>query len=49
MADKCIGKLTLDISDVEKKVTQINEALNKVGAKTNINLSKSISKEVKAQ
>ena len=49
MADKCIGKLTLDISDVEKKVQSINEALSKVGSKVNVNLSKQISSEVKKQ
>lgn len=49
MADKCIGKLTLDISDVEKKVQSINEALGKVGSKVNVNLSKDISKEIKKQ
>lgn len=49
MADQCIGKLKLDITDVEQKITKINEALSKVGSKVNVNLSKEISKEVKAQ
>lgn len=49
MADQCIGKLTLDISDVEKKIDQINEALSKAGSKVNVDISKEIGKEVKAQ
>ena len=49
MADQCIGKLKLDITDVEQKITKINEALSKVGSKVNVNMSKEISKEVKAQ
>lgn len=48
MADKCIGKLTLDISDVEKKVGSVNEFLSKIGAGVNIGdkLSKSIRQEL---
>ena len=47
--DACIGKLTLDISDVDKKVTEINTLLSKLGSKANVNISKQISKEVKGQ
>lgn len=48
MADKCIGKLTLDISDVEKKVKDINEFLSKIGAGVDVGkkLSESIRKEL---
>lgn len=49
MADKCIGKLTLDISDVEKKVQKINETLAMAGAGVKVDLSKNISAEVKKQ
>ena len=49
MADKMIGKLTIDISDIEKKLDQVNKALAKVGAGVKVDLSKDIGKEVKAQ
>lgn len=49
MADKSIGKLTIDISDIEKKLDQVNKALAKVGAGVKVDLSKDIGKEVKAQ
>ena len=50
MADKCIGKLTLDISDVEKKVNAINEALGKIGsnAKVKINIAEEVKKQINA-
>ena len=44
MADKCIGKLTIDISDVEKKINDINTFLGKIGA--NINLEDKLSKKI---
>ena len=47
MADKCIGKLTLDISDVEKKVEAINKALGDIGKNANVKIS--IAEEVKSQ
>jgi hypothetical protein len=47
MADKCIGKLTLDISDVEKKVGDINKALATIGSNANVKIN--IAKEVKDQ
>ena len=47
MADKCIGKLTLDISDVEKKVNAINQALAGIGKNASIKIK--IAEEVKAQ
>lgn len=42
-----IGKLTLDISDVEKKVTEINRILGNIGANQKVKLN--ISEEVKKQ
>lgn len=36
MADKLIGKLTLDISDVEKKISSLNEWLGSIGAGVNL-------------
>lgn len=47
MADKCIGKLTLDISDVEKKIDAINQALSGIGKNASIKIK--IAEEVKAQ
>ena len=47
MADKCIGKLTLDISDVEKKVNAINQALAGIGKNASIKIK--IAEEVKSQ
>lgn len=44
MADKSIGKLTLDISDVEKKINSVNEFLGKIGA--NVNLEDKLSKKI---
>ena len=42
---KCIGKLTLDISDVDKKVRDVNNFLNKIGA--NVNLEKKLSEGIR--
>lgn len=47
MADKCIGKLTLDISDIEKKVKAINEALAGIGKNAGVKIK--IADEVKKQ
>ena len=44
MADKSIGKLTLDISDIEKKINSVNEFLGKIGA--NVNLEDKLSKKI---
>ena len=44
MADKCIGKLTLDISDVSKKIEDVNKFLGQIGA--NINLEDKLSKNI---
>ena len=44
MADKCIGKLTLDISDVSKKIEDVNKFLGQIGA--NINLEDKLSKKI---
>lgn len=44
MADKLIGKLTLDISDIEKKINSVNEFLGKIGA--NVNLEDKLSKKI---
>ena len=44
MADKLIGKLTLDISDVQKKIEEVNKFLSSIGA--NINLEDKLSKQV---
>ena len=47
MADKLIGKLTLDISDVEKKVNAINTALATIGKGAIVKMR--IADEVKSQ
>ena len=47
MADKCIGKLTLDISDINKKVQAINDALGSIGKGAAVKIS--IADEVKKQ
>jgi len=44
MADKCIGKLYLDISQVKKDIDEVNEFLSKIGA--NINLEDKLSKSI---
>ena len=46
MADKVIGRLTLDISDVDQKIKEVNKFLASIGANVNIEdkLSKGISK-----
>ena len=49
MADKAIGKLTLDITDVEKKIKDINTKLASIGAGVKIDLSKQVANEVKKQ
>ena len=43
MADKCIGKLYLDISQVKKDISEVNDFLSKIGA--NINLEDKLSKK----
>ena len=47
MADKLIGKLTLDISDIENKVKAINKALGDIGKNAQVKIS--IADEVKKQ
>ena len=49
MADKCIGKLTLDITDISKKLDEVNKALAKLGVDAKIDLSSKVSAEVKKQ
>ena len=48
-ADKCIGKLTLDISNVESQIKKVQELLKSVGAGVKVDLSKNIAAEVKKQ
>jgi len=45
-ADKCIGRLYLDISQVQSDIKEVNEWLGKIGA--NINLEDKLSKKVSA-
>jgi len=45
-AEKYIGKLMLDISEVQKQITEVNTWLGKIGA--NINLEDTLSKKVSA-
>ena len=47
MANGVIGKLTLDVSDVEKKVDKINQALSKIGTNSQVKIQ--IADEVKKQ
>ena len=49
MADKCIGKLTLDITDVEKQVKRVDALLKSVGAGVKVDLSSQVASEVKKQ
>ena len=49
MADKCIGKLTLDITDIQKKVAEVNAELAKLGVTKPINISTAVAAEVKKQ
>ena len=44
--DKCIGRLTLDISDVKKQIDEVNVWLGKIGA--NINIEDKLSKKISA-
>ena len=49
MADKCIGKLTLDITDVESKIKHIDTLLKSIGAGKSVSLSAKVANEVKKQ
>ena len=51
MADKnkCIGKLTLDISDIDAKVKDLNNKLSQIGVGKKIDLSRQVASEVKKQ
>ena len=44
MADQCIGKLYLDISQVKKDIAEVNEFLGKIGA--NVNISDKIEEKI---
>lgn len=44
MADQCIGKLYLDISQVKKDIAEVNEFLGKIGA--NVNISDKIDEKI---
>ena len=46
MADKCIGKLYLDIGQVKKDIEDVNKFLSQIGA--NINLEDKLSKKIGA-
>lgn len=48
-SENSIGKLTLDISDIDAKIKKINESLKSLGAGVKVDLSKQISTEVKKQ
>ena len=43
--DKCIGRLTLDIKDVQDKVNEVNAFLSKIGA--NVNLEKKLTEGIR--
>ena len=47
--EKCIGRLTLDIEDIERKVEKINSLLEGIGSGIKVDLSGAISKEVDKQ
>ena len=49
MADQVIGKLTLDVSNIDKSVKHVNEELAKLGAGVKVDLSNKVSAEVKKQ
>ena len=49
VGDKSIGKLTLDISDVEAKVKRIDVLLKSIGAGKSVSLSAKVANEVKKQ
>ena len=44
--DKSIGRLTIDISDVQEKIKEVNKFLGQIGA--NINLEDALSKKISA-
>lgn len=48
-ADKCIGRLTLDIKDVEQKVAKVNEELRKLGAGVKVDMGKMWKDAIKRQ
>ena len=49
MADKCIGRLTLDTKKIDEAVKHVNEKLAELGAGVKVDLSKKVSSEVKKQ
>lgn len=49
MADKCIGRLTLDTKKVDEAVKHVNEKLAELGAGVKVNISKQVASEVKKQ
>ena len=49
MADKCIGRLTLDTKKIDEAVKHVNEKLAELGAGVKVDISKQVASEVKKQ
>lgn len=49
MADKCIGRLTLDTKQIDEAVKNVNDKLKELGVGIKVDLSNKVSSEVKKQ
>ena len=47
--EKCIGRLTLDTSKVDKAIKHVNDKLKEIGVGIKVDLSEKVSAEVKKQ